>query len=126
MIREKRMTASGGRNSGKAIALGGPARSILRGDLDKIGLPTLLTMLELERRSGMLIIQNQNQLGRLYIREGRVIRARIEGGRQRGTTRADAVYRMLGWLEGQFELWQANVEGRDEIGVSTTFLLMEG
>jgi hypothetical protein len=32
---------------------------------------------------------------------------------------------MLSWPDGQFELWQAMVEGRDEVGTNTTFLLME-
>jgi hypothetical protein len=27
---------------------------------------------------------------------------------------------------GRFELWQTQVEGRDEVGESTTFLLIEG
>jgi hypothetical protein len=33
---------------------------------------------------------------------------------------------MLFWARGQFELWQAEVDGRDEVRTSTTFLLMEG
>jgi hypothetical protein len=105
----------------------GPARSILRGEVQNVGLPTLLTILDMERRSGLLLIQRQGTLGRLHIREGRVVRARIEGSR-RGEgpgTGVEAVYQMLSWPDGQFELWQAMVEGRDEVGASTTFLLME-
>jgi hypothetical protein len=106
----------------------GTARSILRGEIENVGLPTLLTILDMERRSGLLLIQRQGTLGRLHVREGRVVRARIEGAR-RGAGQgsgAEAVYQMLGWADGQFELWQAQVEGRDEVGASTTFLLMEG
>jgi Domain of unknown function (DUF4388) len=107
----------------------GTARSILRGEIENVGLPTLLTILDMERRSGLLLIQRQKTLGRLHVREGRVVRARIEGaGRGKageGGTGAEAVYEMLGWPDGQFELWQAVVEGRDEVGSSTTFLLME-
>ena len=107
----------------------GTARSILRGEVENVGLPTLLTILDMERRSGLLLIQRQKLLGRLHVREGRVVRARIEGaGRARsgeGSTGAEAVYEMLAWPDGQFELWQAVVEGRDEVGSSTTFLLME-
>jgi hypothetical protein len=107
----------------------GTARSILRGEIENVGLPTLLTILDMERRSGLLLIQRQKTLGRLHVREGRVVRARIEGARRgQGNdqgTGAEAVYEMLSWSEGQFELWQAVVEGRDEVGSSTTFLLME-
>lgn len=123
--------AGTGSMSGTGTATGmGTARSILRGELDKIGLPTLLTILEMERRTGLVIVQQNRQLGRLHVREGRVIRAGIEGAkRQRqetAATGAEAVYRMLTWGEGQFELWQASVDGRDEIGACTAFLLMEG
>ena len=107
----------------------GTARSILRGEIENVGLPTLLTILDMERRSGLLLIQRQKVLGRLHVREGRVVRARIEGAARgkagEGSTGAEAVYEMLAWPDGQFELWQAVVEGRDEVGSSTTFLLME-
>lgn len=108
----------------------GSARAILRGELDKIGLSTLLTILEMERRTGILVLQRRRQLGRLHVRDGQVIRARVEGqGRQAG---AEAIYQMLSWQGqdgqqgGQFELWQAEVEGVDEIRLRTTYLLMEG
>ena len=100
-----------------------PARSILRGDLDKIGLPTLLTILDMEKRGGILILQRGKQLGRLFLREGRVIRAQIEG--QHRQSGADAVMKLLAWNGGVFELWQADVIGPDEIQRNTTFLLME-
>jgi len=105
----------------------GPARSILRGEVQNVGLPTLLTILDMERRSGLLLIQRQGTLGRLHIRDGRVVRARIEGARRGAgpATGVEAVYQMLSWPDGQFELWQAVVEGHDEVGTSTTFLLME-
>jgi two-component system OmpR family response regulator len=102
----------------------GPARSVLRGELDKIGLPTLLTILEMERRTGILILQRPRQLGRLHVRDGQIIRARVEG--QRRQTGAEAVYQLVTWTDGQFELWLAEVEGRDEIRERTAFLLMEG
>lgn len=100
-----------------------PARSILRGELDKVSLPTLLTILDMEKRGGILILQKGKQLGRLFLREGRVIRAQIEG--QHRQCGADAVCKLFGWNAGVFELWQADVIGPDEIQRSTTFLLME-
>lgn len=115
--------STSGRTLPSAARLGS-ARSILRGELDKVGLPTLLTILEMERRSGILILQRPRQLGRLFVREGQVIRARVEGAR-RGSGQ-DAVFTMLGWPDGQFELWQAEVDGRDEIEQRTAFLIMEG
>jgi two-component system, OmpR family, response regulator len=102
----------------------GSARAILRGELDKIGLPTLLTIVEMERRSGIFVLSHGRQLGRLHVREGRIIRASTEGPRRmRGE---EAIYQMLTWAEGRFELWMAEVQGRDEIEQCTAFLLMEG
>lgn len=102
----------------------GPARSVMRGDLAEVGLATLLTIMEMERRSGVLVLQRGRELGRLHVREGHVLRARIEGRRrERGLV---AAYHLLAWPDGQFELWHAAVEGPNEIATSTTFLLMEG
>lgn len=100
------------------------ARSILRGDLGVIGLPTLLGMMELEHRSGILVLQHREELGRLHVSKGEILRARVETRkRKRG---AEAVYEMLHWEEGQFELWHAAVDGPNEIGERTSYLLMEG
>jgi hypothetical protein len=100
------------------------ARAILRGELDKVGLPTLLTIVEMERRSGIFVLSRTRQLGRLHVREGRIIRASVEGARR--VTGVNALFQMLTWPDGQFELWLAEVKGRDEIGRRTAFLLMEG
>ena len=102
----------------------GSARAILRGDLDKVGLPTLLTIVEMERRSGIFVLSRGRQLGRLHVREGRIVRASTEGSRR--LHGEEAVYQMLTWPDGRFELWMAEVDGRDEIGQCTAFLLMEG
>ena len=103
-------------------------RCILRGDLENIGLPTLLTIVDMERRSGVLVIERHRLMGRLHVREGRVVRARVEGTRRFAAAEqagAEAVYDMLTWDAGQFELWLAPVEEEDEVGQSTTFLLLE-
>lgn len=100
-----------------------PARSILRGELDRFSLPTLLTILDMEKRGGLLILQNGKQLGRLFLREGRVIRAQIEA--QSRESGVEAVMRLLGWSRGVFELWQTDIIGPDEIQKPTLFLLME-
>ncbi len=104
-------------------SLGG-ARSILRGDLGEISLCTLLGMMEMERRSGVLVLQKGRELGRLFVREGQVLRAAIEATRARKG--AEAVYELIAWTEGQFELWHTAVDGPDEIAERTTYLLMEG
>jgi two-component system, OmpR family, response regulator len=95
----------------------------LRGRLEQFGLATVLTFLDLERRSGELILLASGEVGRLWLRQGRVIRARIEGSRR---TRKPAVYEMLGWEHGRFAFMQTDVGAvGDEIGAPTTMLLIE-
>ena len=95
----------------------------LRGRLEQFGLATVLTFLDLERRSGELILAGEREVGRLWLRQGRVIRARIEGSRR---IRKAAVYEMLGWEQGRFSFAQTDVNGvEDEISAPTPMLLIE-
>ena len=106
--------------AGKAVALAG--------DLNQIGLSVLLTLLEMERKSGILTVRNDEQTARLVLRDGRVVRATTEGGAVRPVN-AECVYYLLNWSRGRFELGQLTddvEEIPDEIGVATTQLLMEG
>lgn len=123
-----RNSARVGRGETKSVGRPQPPRSILRGEIDNVGLPTLLTILDLERRSGMVVVERRKVLGRLHVRHGRVVRARVEGTRRTPSTGAEAVFEMLGWSDGHFELWQTaptDADGQDEVGESTTFLLIE-
>ena len=95
----------------------------LRGRLAQFGLATVLTFLDLERRSGELVLLGGLGVGRVWLRQGRVIRARIEGSRR---TRKPAVYELLAWDEGRFAFTQTDVDDvDDEIGAPTMMLLIE-
>ncbi len=95
----------------------------LRGRLEQFGLATVLTFLDLERRSGELILLAGGEVGRLWLRQGRVVRARIEGSRR---TRKPAIYDMLAWAEGRFAFMQSDLaQIADEIGATTPMLLIE-
>jgi hypothetical protein len=101
----------------------------LRGRLEQFGLATVLTFLDLERRSGELIVvaddanSRDNRVGRLSLRHGRVLRARIEGSRRLNKS---AVYELLGLERGRFSFTQMDLDGlADELGVPTMQLLME-
>lgn len=95
----------------------------LGGRLEQFGLATVLTFLDLERRSGELVIVANKRIGRLWLRNGRVICARIDGSRR--VNRA-AIYELLSWDLGRFAFTQADLTtAGDEIGAPTTLLLME-
>lgn len=95
----------------------------LKGSLSHIGVSAVLTILEMERKSGVLVLKSR-VTGRVFLKEGRVLDAFFDGQPQpRG---AEAVYQMLTWNAGRFEFSYLEVDMEDNIGTSTTHLLMEG
>jgi len=98
----------------------------LGGDLSQVGLSSLLTLLEMERKSGILIIteETSGDIGRVFMRSGRILAARLDG--RSSPVNDECVFRMLSWKTGAFVFDQTEVEMEDEVGASTTHLLMEG
>lgn len=107
---------------------GSTANIGLVGTLDQVSLPSLLTLLELDRKTGILHlvreIDDREENAQLVVSRGRVIAASLDGAAE--LTDAERVYYLLGWETGRFELNQQAVESEDRIGMSTTGLLMEG
>ncbi len=98
----------------------------LRGRLEQLGLSSLLVMLEMERKDGLLLLKNgeDDTVARFFLRRGQVIQARVEkrddlDGRQ-------SVYAALAWTKGKFSFSAMEVDMDDEIQSTTTGLLMEG
>ena len=84
---------------------------------------TVLTFLDLERRSGQILVVSGERVGRVWLREGRVVSARIEGSRR---VNPAAIDELLSWDEGRFHFTQGNMSSAvDEIKAPTTLLLVE-
>jgi CheY-like chemotaxis protein len=133
-----------GHGAGEDAASG--LETALAGDLSEIGLPMLLTMLEMEQKNGMLeLTHEQEGVAELYLKRGRVVHATLDytpGGDDVkasgndgdddgdelswGVEDAECVYYLLKWTEGRFEFKPGNVAMEDRVGASTTQLLMEG
>jgi two-component system OmpR family response regulator len=94
----------------------------LTGALAHFGLPTVLTVLEMERRTGVLVIRGPVRTGRISLREGQVVHAEIKGAELRG---ADAVYELLGWVDGAFMFRIGEVHAANEVTLPTAMLLLE-
>src|SRR5688500_11192437 len=95
----------------------------LRGRIEQFGLATVLTFLDLERRSGELLILADDRAGRMWLRSGRVICARIHGSRR--VNRA-AIYELLSWDRGRWAFTQTDPpSASDEVGAPTMLLLVE-
>lgn len=102
----------------------GPLRSGVHGTLDQIGLGSLLSMIEMERKSGILLLRRGNASARLYCKEGRVLMARLYGANP--LSGVDVVYKLLSWTDGHFNFTAMPVSVADEIGLRITHLLLEG
>jgi DNA-binding response OmpR family regulator len=112
----------------------------LMGRLEQVGLSALLTLLEMERKTGELVIVhdsgerkrrpktdpggNPSPTGRIYLRGGRVVTARIDGAPD--PVNEECVYLLLEWSTGSFEFNACEVTEKPQIQVTTTHLLMEG
>lgn len=95
----------------------------LRGSLEQLGLSALLSVFAIDGKSGLLVAKHDELTCRMVIREGRVVSATLEGPAQ--ASGKDAVLAALQWSTGTFEYDALDVESADEIGLSTTQLLVE-
>ena len=94
----------------------------LRGNLVDIGLGTLLSLFEFERKSGILLLLRDGELARLFVSDGRVLK--VESSAVVGAPR-ERLMRLLDWHVGQFEFSPCAIGGKDELQTSVTQLLLE-
>ncbi len=101
-----------------------PQRAVdgLRGSLEHVGLPALLSFLELERKTGSLRLQPEGCL--VVLRQGRPISARGPNldSQQSG---AEALFELLDHAAGTFEFIPGPQNDPDSIRASLSMLLME-
>lgn len=101
------------------------AGSGLQGDLSQVGLASLLTLIEMERKTGTLHLRSaEGRSAHVLVRSGRVVQARIEGSGE--PVNSACVYHLLTWSTGEFEFTAGVVDGEDLVNASTMHLLMEG
>jgi CheY-like chemotaxis protein len=93
----------------------------LRGNLLDIGLGTLFSLLEFERKSGVLMLARTNELVRVFVADGRLLK--IESSTGKGAAR-ERLMRLLDWNGGQFEFAPSEVTVRDELGMASVAMLL--
>lgn len=99
-----------------------PEKDALRGDIEQVGLPSILSFLELERKTGLLRV-GPTVNAQVYLREGRLVRIRLEGGD--GLSAEQRFFRLMSLKAGRFEFTPDNVppvEGELEASVSALLL----
>lgn len=97
----------------------------MSGAIEEIPLPDLLQLLSTSRKSGVLTVASAAGIGKIYMRKGQIYFAAINDDFAVGPQKA--IYRMLTWTTGTFEL-EPSVEMQvmEEIQESTEALIMEG
>ena len=94
----------------------------LRGSLVDIGLGTLLSLFEFERKSGVLLLLRHGEIARVFVSDGKVLK--VEASTGEGSPRMK-IMRLLDWRDGQFEFTPTAVGGADEVNATVTQLLLE-
>lgn len=95
------------------------------GAIEDISLASVLVLLEMERKTGLLILHHtaMGRRCRVFLREGRIVGAHLDG--DASVRHAELLYDVLHWSAGSFEFKALPVEMRDEVQASTTHLVME-
>lgn len=95
----------------------------LRGDLEQVSLPTVLSLLEMERKTGVCVVVGPT-LCRLYILRGKPHAIEMEGA-TKSISQMDMVVKLLSWKTGQFEFALQDVHAAELIPMSMQGMLME-
>ena len=97
----------------------------LVGSLDQVSLSSLLTMFELDGKTGVLQLSRvETPEATLWMRAGRIVAAELDGAGD--LSDAEQIYRVLTWTSGRFEFHAQAVDVEDRVKRRTTALLMEG
>jgi len=102
----------------------GPAdRCVLRGALGEISIATLLSMFEFERKTGILTVTHETDVAWVAIDAGRVMK--VESAADERADSRTTLMRLLDWTGGEFEFAACEVYDEDELGQTTTHLLIQ-
>lgn len=99
------------------------SKRTLRGDLEQVSLPSLLSFLQLERQTGVLLVVASG-MGRLYVRDGQPVAVEIDPAPPGAGARELAEW-LLSWKGGRFEFAAQDVSRADQIGVSMQQLILD-
>jgi len=96
----------------------------MRGALAKMPVTSLLAFAELERRSGVLQLENDGDRATLHLRDGAIMRIDLSATHDH-LTGIKRIFHVLDWTGGHFELSSADVFVEDALGIPTSFALLE-
>jgi DNA-binding response OmpR family regulator len=95
----------------------------LSGDLSQFGISTPLSILELERKTGVLTLERPPERAEIVIELGRITRAAIEGKPVRSIV--DCIGELITWTTGRFSFAEQPVEASEGLHATTASILLE-
>jgi uncharacterized protein (TIGR02266 family) len=110
-------------NRSRAQAGAGGNRA-LRGDLSHVALPSVLSLAEMERRTGSLLLVRDDETITLLLKDGAVVRIDLPA-RYADKKGIERFFHALDWTQGQFELSAIEVDVEDELQLPISFVLLE-
>lgn len=112
MIRLRRVGARAGRR---------PQHVALRGVLEDVGVPTVLSLLEFEKRPGILVLAREQQVGRIHVSNGKVKRVELPGA----PSPQEALDSLLQWRHGSFAFIPGTFTGKADLDKTISSLLLD-
>jgi hypothetical protein len=97
----------------------------MSGAIEEVPLPDLLQLFSTSKKSGILVIRTDDDVGRIYLRKGNIYHAVINDLDEVPATKS--LYRMLTWQRGLFDLEPPDDRSfPNEVDLSVQEVLMEG
>lgn len=98
-------------------------KKALRGSLRQVSMSSLLSYLDIEKRTGLLLLVQSDAIATLYLRDGAVMQVDLPEDADH-LVGVDRLFHVLGWDKARFELAEAAVAELDSIGMSVTDALL--
>ena len=93
------------------------------GSVAQLSIASLLHVLSVNHATGVVEVSAEGLSARILLRGGQIVRAAYLDDTCEG---ADAIYRLVTLVDGQFAFVETDVAGPDEIGIPVMALLLEG
>lgn len=100
------------------------ARQVLRGDLAQVSLSSLLSLMEMERRTGQVRLQRGGEEALMYVRNGTIAQIDLPAHEQHREG-LERIFYLLDWHDGEFVLSASNVDIPGDLNYSTSYTLLE-
>jgi CheY-like chemotaxis protein len=95
----------------------------LKGNLEHVSLSTILSLLELEKKTGVITVKGA-ALCRLFIQNGQPLSLEIDNAPD-DARQIDLAIELFSWKKGQFEFIPQKVSKTDQLNMSMQNLLIE-